>query len=119
MREDKYLVAFFLILTAVLLLQLPEAISLFPALAIIDPLLIAALALTGLLIGLYGQYLNPIKRSGSILVSIGLIIITFFLLPWWYYLFFASLGIIPYIIGFYIQKTESERIEAESKNLEE
>ena len=111
--------AFFLILTAVLLLQLPEAISLFPVLALIDPLLIAALALTGLFIGLYGQYRNPIKRSGSIFVSIGLIIMTFFLLPWWYYLFFAALGIIPYFIGFFLQKNESERKGSESKNLEE
>ncbi|MHA2385989.1 MAG: hypothetical protein ACXAEE_07245, partial [Candidatus Thorarchaeota archaeon] len=80
MIEDKYLISFNLLITLALVLQLLSFWGYTPALDMIGSFIIASIALIGLVIGLVGQYRNPIEIWGSITVSIGLVIMTFFVL---------------------------------------
>ena len=112
MMEDKYLISFNLLFT---LAAVPQLLSLWgytPALDMIGSFVIASIALIALMIGLIGQYRNPIEMWGSVTVSIGLVIMTYFILPWSFNLAIALIGLIPYFIGLYRQKQESEKRES-------
>ena len=109
MKEDKYLISFNLLISLAAILQLLSLWGYTPALDMIGTFVIASIALIALLIGLIGQYLNPIEIWGSVTVSIGLIIMTYFILPWSFNLAFAIVGLIPYFIGLYRQQQESEK----------
>jgi len=116
MKEDKYLITFNLLISLAAVLQIASLMGYLPALNITGSLIIATLALIGLIIGLIGQYCNPIEIWGSVTVSIGLVIMTFFVLPWSFHPFFLILGLIPYFLGLYRQKQESEKRESSTPN---
>jgi hypothetical protein len=118
MIEDKYLISFNLLITLALVLQLLSFWGYTPVLDMIGSFIIASIALIGLVIGLVGQYRNPIEIWGSITVSIGLVIMTFFVLPWSFNLAFVLIGLIPYFLGLYRQKQESEKRESSPTNEE-
>ncbi|MFX1263645.1 MAG: hypothetical protein ACFFAZ_16435 [Promethearchaeota archaeon] len=109
MREDKYLITFNLLILLALVLQLLSFWGYAPALDMIGSFAMAGIALIGLTIGLVGQYRNPIEKWGSVTVSIGLVIMTFFVLPWSFHPIFLGIGLIPYILGLYRQQQESEK----------
>ncbi len=111
MKEDKYLISFNLLISLAAIMQLLSLWGYTPALDMIGSFVIASIALIALLIGLIGQYQNPIEIWGSVTVSIGLVIMTFFILPWSFNLAFALIGLIPYFIGLYRQQQESEKRE--------
>jgi hypothetical protein len=112
MPEDKYLISFNLLILLAFVLQFLSFWGYTPALDMIGSFVIAAIALIGLVIGLVGQYRNPIEKWGSVTVSIGLVIMTIFVLPWSFHPFFLILGLIPYFLGLYRQKQESEKLES-------
>jgi hypothetical protein len=112
MKEDKYLISFNLLISLAAVLQVLSLWGYTPALDVIGSFVIASIALIGLMIGLFGQYRNPIELWGSITVSIGLVIITCFILPWSFNLAFALIGLIPYFLGLYRQQQESGKIES-------
>ncbi|MFW9809003.1 MAG: hypothetical protein ACFFE6_06440 [Candidatus Thorarchaeota archaeon] len=109
MIEDKYLISFNLLFSFVAILQLLALWEYIPTLDIISSFAIASIALIALMIGLIGQYRNPIEIWGSATVSISLVIMTFFILPWSFNIAFAALGYIPYCMGLYRQQQESEK----------
>jgi membrane-bound ClpP family serine protease len=112
MKEDKYLISFNLLIGLAVILQFLSFWGIIPALDMIGSFVIAAIALIGLVIGLVGQYRNPIEKWGSVTVSISLVLMTFFVLPWSFYPIFIILGIIPYFLGLYRQKQETEKQES-------
>jgi hypothetical protein len=116
MKEDKYLISFNLLIGLAAVLQLLSFSGIIPALDMIGSFAVASIALIGLTIGLVGQYRNPIEIWGSVTVSISLIIMTFFVLPWTFHPFFLILGIIPYFLGLYRQQQESEKRESSTLN---
>jgi hypothetical protein len=116
MKEDKYLITFNLLISLAAVVQIASLMGYIPTLNITGSLVIATLALIGLIIGLVGQYRNPIEIWGSVTVSIGLVIMTFFVLPWSFYPFFLILGLIPYFLGLYRQQQESEKGESSTVN---
>jgi hypothetical protein len=116
MKEDKYLISFNLLFSLAAILQLLSLWEYTPALDIIGSFVIAFIALIALMIGLIGQYRNPIEIWGSATVSIGLVIMTFFILPWSFNLAFALIGLIPYFIGLYRQQQKSEERESSTVN---
>ncbi|MHA1939992.1 MAG: hypothetical protein ACXACD_18690 [Candidatus Thorarchaeota archaeon] len=116
MKEDKYLISFNLLIGLAVVLQLLSFWGIVPALNMIGSLAVASIALAALMIGLVGQYRNPIEIWGSITVSISLVIMTFFILPWSFNLAFALIGIIPYFLGLYRQQQESEKGESSTAN---
>jgi hypothetical protein len=116
MKEDKYLISFNLLIGLAAVLQFASLWGILPALDLAGSLVIASLALIGLIVGLVGQYRNPIEIWGSVTVSIGLVIMTFFVLPWSFYPIFLILGIIPYFLGLYRQQQESEKGESSPVN---
>jgi len=109
MKEDKYLISFNLLISLAAILQLLSLWEYTPALDMIGSFIIASIALIALMIGLIGQYRNPIEIWGSVTISIGLVIMTYFILPWSFNLAFALIGLIPYFIGLYRQQQESEK----------
>jgi hypothetical protein len=116
MKEDRYLISFNLLISLAAVLQLLSIWGYTPALDIIGYYVIASIALIALMIGLIGQYRNPIEMWGSVTISIGLVIMTYFILPWSFNLAFAVLGLIPYFIGLYRQQQESEKRELSTVN---
>jgi len=116
MKEDKYLISFNLLISLAAVLQLLSIWGYIPALDMIGSFVIASIALIALIIGLIGQYRNPIEIWGSVTVSIGLVIVTCFILPWTFNLAFALVGLIPYFIGLYRQQQESEKREPSTVN---
>ncbi|MFW9912865.1 MAG: hypothetical protein ACFFEU_10355 [Candidatus Thorarchaeota archaeon] len=112
MKEDKYLISFNLLISLAAVLQLLSFWGITPPLDMIAISVIASITLIGLMIGLIGQYRNPIEMWGSITVSIGLVIIAYFVLPWSFNLAFALIGLIPYFLGLYRQQQESEKGES-------
>ena len=111
MKEDKYLISFNLLISLAAILQLLSLWGYTPTLDMIGSFAIASIALIALMIGLIGQYRNTIEIWGSVTVSIGLVIMTYFILPWSFNLAFALVGLIPYFIGLYRQQQESEKRE--------
>ncbi|MFW9786523.1 MAG: hypothetical protein ACFFE2_14195 [Candidatus Thorarchaeota archaeon] len=116
MKEDKYLISFNLLIALAAILQLLSLWEYTPVLDMIGSSVIASIALIALMIGLFGQYRNLIEIWGSVTVSIGLIIMTYFILPWSFNLAFALIGLIPYFIGLYRQQQESEKRESSTVN---
>jgi hypothetical protein len=116
MKEDRYLISFNLLISLAAILQLLSIWGYTPALDMIGSLVIASIALIALIIGLIGQYRNPIEIWGSVTISIGLVIMTYFILPWSFNLAFAVIGLIPYFIGLYRQQQESEKRESSTVN---
>ncbi|MFW9862220.1 MAG: hypothetical protein ACFFET_07995 [Candidatus Thorarchaeota archaeon] len=116
MKEDKYLITFNLLILLALVLQSLALWGYAPPLNMIGTIALASLALIGLTIGLVGQYRNPIEILGSVTVSIGLVIMTFFVLPWSFHPIFLGIGLIPYILGLYRQQQESEKGESSTVN---
>ena len=112
MIEDKYLISFNLLFSLAAILQLLALWGYTPTLDMIGSFLMASIALIALMIGLIGQYRNPIEIWGSVTVSIGLVIMTYFILPWSFNIAFALIGLIPYFIGLYRQQHESEKRES-------
>jgi hypothetical protein len=112
MKEDKYLISFNLLISLAAILQLLSLWGYTPALDMIGSFVIASIALIALMIGLIGQYRNPIEIWGSVAVSIGLVIMTYFILPWSFNLAFAIIGLVPYFMGLYRQQQESEKTES-------
>ena len=112
MKEDKYLISFNLLISLAAILQLLSLWGYTPALDMIGSFVIASIALIALMIGLIGQYRNPIEIWGSVAVSIGLVIMTYFILPWSFNLAFAFIGLVPYFMGLYRQQQESEKTES-------
>jgi hypothetical protein len=112
MKEDKYLISFNLLISLAAILQLLSLWGYTPSLDMIGSLVIASIALIALMIGLVGQYRNPIEIWGSVTVSVGLVIMTYFILPWSFNLAFAIVGLIPYFMGLYRQQQEGKRRES-------
>ncbi|MFW9965309.1 MAG: hypothetical protein ACFFCX_17180, partial [Candidatus Sifarchaeia archaeon] len=106
MKEDKYLISFNLLISLAAILQLLSLWGYTPALDMIGSFVIASIALIALMIGLIGQYRGPFEIWGSVTISIGLVIMTYFILPWSFNLAFALIGLIPYFIGLYRQQQE-------------
>lgn len=115
MKEDKYLISFNLLISLAAILQLLSLWGYTPALDMIGSFGTASIALIALIIGLIGQYRNLIEIWGSVTVSIGLVIMTYFILPWSFNLAFALIGLIPYFIGLYRQQQENKKRESLGK----
>jgi hypothetical protein len=108
MKEDNYLISFNLLISLAAILQLLSIWGYTPVLDMSGSIVIASIALIALMIGLIGQYRNPVEIWGSVTVSIGLVIMTLFILPWSFNLAFALTGLIPYFIGLYRQQQKGE-----------
>ncbi|MHA3963879.1 MAG: hypothetical protein AM325_010080 [Candidatus Thorarchaeota archaeon SMTZ1-45] len=81
MKEDKYLISFNLLISIAAILQVLSLWGYTPALDMIGSFMIASIALIALMIGLIEQYRNPIEVWGLVTISIGLVIMTYFILP--------------------------------------